>query len=481
MSSSHVLFAFDNKFLPFQKGLRLEMNEFGSSIESESNKVLSIGGKGAPDGNGVLYYGTTLEVNGELWMWYLGVGELDERRQLRVCLAKSKDGRKWEKPNLGVVKYGGSTQNNLVDLLGGEYYVNGCVVFHEPDDLRPEYRFKMVFESRKYDCQLAVAHSADGVSWTEYPNNPRGPWLEPAGGIKWNGSYYINGQGKGHWASNPGWALMDRIMVTHQSCDFQDWSEASCLGFRRDSLPPAPVTVTGREDGEQVHIGAGVWNRGNVIVGFYGQWHGHPTNDRRLVSIDLGLVISHDALHYHEPLPHFRIISAKETPSWWPPEHAVFKRFPALMQGQGFANIGDETLYWYSVWGAEEAGIRLARWERDRLGYVKPYLGPEGRPHLVTAPIPTGGKPVKVSLNAAGLNENSEFKVTVLDEEFHPIPGYTAADCTGPAKSGLCEQVLWGKNGQVSAQGNIRLRVDFAGVRPEDLKLYAIYVDPVRA
>ena len=58
------------------------------------------------------------------------------------------------------------------------------------------------------------------------------------------------------------------------------------------------------------------------------------------------------------------------------------------------------------------------------------------------------------------------------------LPGYTAKDCTGPEESGLSQRVVWGKNQQVVANGPIRIRVDFTGVRPEDLQLYAIYVQP---
>jgi len=43
-------------------------------------------------------------------------------------------------------------------------------------------------------------------------------------------------------------------------------------------------------------------------------------------------------------------------------------RAPALAQGQGFANVGNETLFWFSIWGAPAKGIHVARRERDRFG-----------------------------------------------------------------------------------------------------------------
>lgn len=83
-----------------------------------------------------------------------------------------------------------------------------------------------------------------------------------------------------------------------------------------------------------------------------------------------------------------------------------------------------------------------------------------------------------VKLNINGLKEWSGVKVTVLDEQMRELPGYTAKDCTGPEQSGLAQRVVWGKQRQVIADGPIRIRVDFTGVRPEDLQLYAIYVTP---
>lgn len=477
-AGEHVLFAFDDRWLPFRHGVKLSLISYQSTANGgdHGNQVLGPGPAGAPDAKGLIYYGTVCEVNGELWMWYLGLGDQDDKRHYRVCLAKSRDGRNWERPELGVVPYGDSTRNNLVDLDQGKFSVAGCVVYHDPEDPDPARRFKMAFTGSKYPGLLfGVAYSPDGVRWTESPRNPRGTVkLEPQGGIKWRGAYYLNGQGGAHWAPENHWM---RQLVTHQSYDFEEWTTATVSGFRRDPLPPRPHTRTGGVDGEQVHLGAGLWDRGNVIIGFYGQWHGHPNNDRRYVSIDTGMVISHDALAFKEPIPEFRVIQARETPSWWTPEGNLvpFVRAPALQQGQGFANIGDETLFWYSVWVIPSAGVRLARWERDRLGYLQPHVGPRQKPHLISAPIPTEGRPVKVSLNVSGLGEHSAVKVTLLDEQFRPLPGFAAAELR---ESGLRRPIVWPSGEVARAAGPIRVRVDFVGARPEDIRFYAAYVTP---
>ena len=68
------------------------------------------------------------------------------------------------------------------------------------------------------------------------------------------------------------------------------WTEANCLSLRRRNVSPKPL-VAGKNTGEQVHLGAPLWNRGNVVIGFYGKWNGHPSNDRRMVTMDLGLAV----------------------------------------------------------------------------------------------------------------------------------------------------------------------------------------------
>ena len=111
-----------------------------------------------------------------------------------------------------------------------------------------------------------------------------------------------------------------------------------------------------------------------MIIGLYGKWDGHPSNDRRMLTMDLGLAVSNDALHYKEPLPDFPMVSAAED-SWGEKRRdSLNLNFPALIQGQGFENIGDETLFWYAPWPEEASdGVRVTSWPRDRLSYFSPF------------------------------------------------------------------------------------------------------------
>ena len=228
-----------------------------------------------------------------------------------------------------------------------------------------------------------------------------------------------------------------------------------------------------------MHLGASLWHRNNVIIGFYGMWHGSPTNSAHEVTMDIGLVLSHDALHYHEPIPDFPMINARSRDDKL--TRSTSQRAPALAHGQGFSNRGDETLVWFSTWLTPSDGIRLATWQRDRLGFLQPWKGALSQPPcLISAPISTDGSRVEISVNAEGLTKSNRLRVSVLDEHFRELPGFSAAACTQPIRSGLRERVTWETHDSVVPNGRIRIRLDFEGPQVDDLKVYGIYVTSAR-
>ena len=213
--------------------------------------------------------------------------------------------------------------------------------------------------------------------------------------------------------------------------------------------------------------------------------------------MDLGLVVSNNAMHYREPLPDFRIVPAaennwtQEVAAWSDDEQLLDETLPVacLMQGQGFENIGDESLFWYTPWPEHASdGIRVATWERDRMGYFSIFSIPkthvfldnsltETKPHFISSPIDLEGEPARVAMNIDGLSEHSKVSVEIQNERFEPIPGYTAEDCTEPIESGLRQVVRWGEQEVLGGmKGPVRIRVNFEGIRPEDVKLFAIYL-----
>lgn len=60
-------------------------------------------------------------------------------RQTGCCYAESKDGVHWVKPNLGLVEFDGSTENNILYKN-----VHGTSVLYDPGDRDPKRRYKLL-------------------------------------------------------------------------------------------------------------------------------------------------------------------------------------------------------------------------------------------------------------------------------------------------------------------------------------------------
>ena len=485
-----VLFPFDARSIQLRYLLQPGLIP-GTNPYSPHNHVLACGGPEAPDHLEVRFYGTVIRVGDELRMWYIGSGDDAGEIGRRICYALSRDGINWEKPELGLTEFRGSKDNNLV-RFDSEYRnsIEALLVLYDEEDSDPERRFKLVNEVNPF-FNIA-AYSPDGLRWKDAPNNPilKHNSLEPGGLMKFNGCYYLNGQG-----GNVG---TKRALVTYMSYDFEHWTEAVAVGLRRDVAPHQQIP--GCHAGEQVHLGASLWNRDNVIIGVYGQWHGE-TNDRAFLSMDLGLAVSNDGLQFTEPLPDFQIMSAYEVYRGDTLRDGV--PMPCLQQGQGFENVGDETLIWYSPWRG--GFVCVARWERDRIGYFKVVDDPKPKklmaedthslfwrghvgnmvpektaPHFITCPIRLQGTSARVFINADGLSVNSRLKVEALDLQFRPLPGYAGEACVALGESGLRQPVRWGKGEMLADLDEpIRLKVSWQGDRPGDAFVYAVYVEQV--
>jgi hypothetical protein len=79
-----------------------------------------------------------------------------KNREMAICYATSKDGISWEKPELGLVEYKGSKQNNIV--WRGPH---GAGLFKDLQEEDPGKRYKVIFRG------LSVSFSADGIHWEE--------------------------------------------------------------------------------------------------------------------------------------------------------------------------------------------------------------------------------------------------------------------------------------------------------------------------
>jgi hypothetical protein len=492
-----TLFAFDHVSIPHSQNLRLEMRQ---PQRHPANPVVRRGPPGSPDAHGVQFYGSVIREAGKFRMWYVAFDD-DTLNSVasarwRAAYAESTDGVHWTKPNLGLVEFAGNKNNNLILTNPAPLGFVNVKVLADPDDPDPQRRYKIsthvYFRHHTRLGTLAPFASADGLTWKLLVDaKPQKAELrkedlvlpavhfEPSGGLyKWDGLFYASGQNSMN-ATRP---YHGRVTRMYRSADFVKWSATSTIGFVRATQHALLGPGRSRE-GEQTHEGISVWNRGNVLLGVSGIWHG--AKEWSGVTIDLGFMISNDGLNFREPAHEWTFIKRGEDGQW---------DQGGLIQGQGFENIGSQTFIYYGAWDPrhwentpERGGVGIATLPRDRFGDLvveEAGLGP-GDYQLpeITSEFVTTSLPVKstqrLALNADGLGADAALRVELLDHLERPIPAYSGANAAIVRQSGFQTPVTWqGQPAATNLPEKIRLHVTFEGAKRGNIRFSAIYLQP---
>jgi hypothetical protein len=277
-----------------------------------------------------------------------------------------------------------------------------------------------------------------------------------------------------HWAWLPDGQPAGRLMYSFRSNNFTQWSQTRSLAFVRWGY-----RSTKGSEGEEAHEAAAVWNRGNVLLGTYGQFHGSPggsfggssPNSKRH-PMDLGFLISNDGIHFREPLNDFAFIHQGTSGSW---------DGGGLIHGQGFLDVGDKSYVYYGGWETDvsilqnHAEIGLVTFRQDGFGSISPR-NPGQPASFVTCPVQVKGQG-RLWINADGLSPDARLRVELLDELENPLPGYSGDNAGTLQQSGLRAKVSWKTNEQIpDLQIPFKIKVSFEGERAGSIKFYSLYV-----
>ncbi|HYF37600.1 MAG TPA: hypothetical protein VD994_20025, partial [Prosthecobacter sp.] len=497
-AEEQVLFAFDDHSIPWRDNLKLTPVP---PRKHPANPVLKPGPQDSVDGMGALLYGTVLKENGKFRMWYIAWPQPDKRYPQEqfyrpVAYAESTDGIHWDKPGLGLVDFRGSKANNIVLIQPADTefarpydYVS---VIRDDADPDPARRYKMayiLYHRPLGFSTTATAVSADGLRWTLANTEPftKGHF-ENTSLIRFQGTYYLTGQNIGRGGGYlPEGRDAGRIMTGFFSPNFKHWSGGRALNFFRSHAHPAPEGL-----GQELHMGAGLWNRGNVVLGLYGRWYGDtisadPAKKKITpvygLKIDLGLVISNDAIHYREPVQNY-IAVPRGAENDWDSE--------ALLQAQAFHNTDSETLIWYSHWNTSNPypvppipaklegkpmAIGLLTLRRDGFAYLSKQRTEintargmhrrDAEASILTHPItlPKGGR---LHVNVDGLTPATPMRLTIVDDAEQPLPGAAPVALT---ENGVRVPV----SADLPRNTPFRIRLEWP-TGPADAKLYALYL-----
>lgn len=483
------LFAFDDQSIPWKSNLKLTMTP---PKKHPDNPLIPIGKKGACDAGGVQFYGSMIEHEGKYKLWYVALDDTVFKRAyqgLRVAYAESDDGIHWTKPNLGLVEYRGNTNNNLVAFDPPEACTIHMIVLHEADEPDPTRRFKMMMNvqtrlaARKKNVATSVAFfSADGLRWRaatkmefengqikdEYRTLPP-VHFEQGGLFRWKGMYHLAGQQITPWVYQADGKVAGRVMTTYRSPDLIHWQEAPAFGFMRGTaigIPGKPA-----ED-EEAHLPSSVWHRNNVLLGVYGIWRGAAEWKDRI--IDLGLNISNDGIHFREPIRDYVLIKAGQVGEW---------DVGGLLQGQGFAHVGDETYIYYGAWDLTVApkfpprgGVGLVTMRRDGFGYLS-RIDESAAAVFDTMTIHPQQNGVRLIANIDQANIGSPPRVELIDNRGKPLAGYSGKNAARLTHNGTRQAIVWPATNSddiaVTEPFSIRVTLD----NDSSAHIYALYVD----
>ena len=474
------LLAIDDTALPFRKNLSLHLTR--PTVRPDAVLTPSRDNPRAPDHLSAHFYGTVLHEGGRFRVWYYSVSHGEAPGQLQqgpMCYAESDDGIHWTKPNLGQVEFRGSRENNAIALP--DQLTEGVTLIRDDDDPDPARRYKLLINCKYPPKSWSVRPcvSADGLHWTTSPQVAIDDFVEQASFFKHGGLYLVHAKSISPYIWGEGGSRRGRTGMVWASPDFDTWVQAPAEAFALTE-PQAAEARGPRQPYDQVHLGVGAASFGNVCVGLYGLWHNREYFHD--ISCDLGLVVSHDGVHFREPVRGHAFIRSQDSSA--PPLDG--QTFPTVLcQSNGILNVGDETRIYHGRWRNARYGddyyaeTALATLPRDRWGALALYDdAPSGV--VWSAPIELPAGDTQVRLNAEGA---AGIRVHLADESFHALPSFSGEQAGVPqAEAGLDCAVTWPSGSLAPLAGQrVRLQVTLERGAGRDPRLYAVYLEDDRA
>lgn len=429
--------------------------------------------------------------------WHLDAqqGKLNTgRHPLFCCYAESDDGITWHKPELGLVEFEGSKDNNIVVASGkmtgpggGAISVDAghpAIFKDENPHAADDARYKAIFRSVSPNGLLPFK-SVDGLHWMPMSDEPI-----------LHGLGAFDSQNLAFWDPNIGkYRAYWRIFTEGKTTDSQ-WQPAGHRAIRTatsdDLLHWSPWTDLTYEDSpsEQLYTNQiKPYPRApHLLVGFPTRYvdrgwspamEALPEREHRKLrsssterygtAVTEGLLMSsRDGQHFHRWNEAF-LPPGPERPGSWNYGHQYIAwhvvETPSALQG-----AADElSLYaGESYWTGEGSALRRYTLRLD--GFVSAHAPMQGG-ELVTKPLKFEGDALHLNFatSAAG-----GVRVELQDPSGSPIPGFALDDCPALFGDTVDRQVVWKTGSIVSKLSGqpVRLRFEL-----KDADLFAFQFD----
>lgn len=362
-----------------------------------------------------------------------------------LCYAESTDGIHWRRPNMGLVEFEGSKENNIITRPG-------IAPFKDTNPQRSDdalYKgFEIVSVKNPRHRELFVNQSADGIRWkqmsskTVMPNN-----VTPRAFDTVNVAFWDAERGE-YRAYVRDWRGGKRDTKTATSKDFLNWSEPQWLkypGATQENLYTSMVRPYPRNP--------------KLFIGF-------PTRiliHRGDITEPL-FMTSRDGLTFR--LWEESIIRPGRNTDRWG------NRCNYIWYGliETASDLPEKPME-YSLFSAEhyymKGGVKLRRFTYRPDGFVSlnaPFRGGE----VLTKSLVFSGKKLILNFSTAAAGS---LCVEIQDETGKPIPGFALADCDEVFGDEIDRVISWKKASDLSALANRAVRLRF---KMKDADLYSL-------
>ena len=448
------------------------------------------------EGNRTLYYTIIQDgfQDGDVYRMYYRGSQIDLTGDSYAipynvtCYAESKDGIHWTRPNLGLVEFQGSTQNNII--LSGEI----CHAFVPFKDANPdcpdEHRYKAMVAIYKPVRGLHVYSSPDGIRWSPMSDKPviTTGYFYSQNLAFWNTErrryvcFHRALRGGPDSLEPPSHEASTKDVMTATSTDFLNWTEPEWLTYSPERWTPFSTKKT----------------RFSPFVQFY-------TNQ---------IQPYHRAPHIYLGFPTRYMAGRGKLTDLNKRLSENVEYFGADYTDGGFMTSRDG--HRFEFW--DEAFIRPGEKKKDRwvycdnfqaLGIIETKSDTEGAPHelsiyvnenfwrqcrlrrytlrldgFVSANAPLSGgevitKPCKMSGSRLTLNMATSaagsIQVEIQTASGKPIEGFALADCPELFGDEIERVVKWSKGNDVSRLAGQPIRLRFV---IKDADLYSFQFRP---
>ncbi len=424
------------------------------------------------EGSTCAYY-TLFQANGLYHMYYRGSSA--NSAQL-TCYATSKDGINWTRPNLGLVAFNGSKENNIIHDGVGKH--NFTPFVDTNPDCPPDAKYKALGGLAKTGGLYAFK-SADLIHWSLMSEKPvfpsdwekLGKWQQPWFDSQ-NLAFYDNLRKTyvlyfRHWRDRK-----YRDIMVRESRDFVTWTDTPQMleytGIVQPDSSAKEIVVDKVEDG------------GGVVDSVAGAREHLYTNTvapyPRSPSIYIGFPARYLPITSQvEPL----FMSSRDMVNFnrWQ-EPVIPVDAPQDRDGNrsnyswpGLLELPGEDMD-YSIYATEayygDGPSRLRRFTYRKDGFVSMRAKPEGGVVETKLLTFTG---TKLVLNYKTKARHYKYaggsvQVEIVDADGNPIPGFTKADCKKMQGNTIEQEVTWNNASVGTLVGT-----------PVRLKFYMSYAD----